>query len=133
MSPPPLTLRIHLKPSQPKKPVSNEAQPQRTLQEEEATRRRRPPGMSKEMRRERNRVTARESRDRKAAYVAQLESEVRMLSERVAQLEYDLTTRSIAASSYPSSFSFGFCDELAMAASSACSMLSPEQMGFFDP
>ena len=127
---PPIMLRIHLKPSQPKKPVSNEAQPQRILQEEEATRRRRPPGMSKELRRERNRITARESRDRKAAYVAQLESEVRMLSERVAQLEYDLTTRSTAAPSHPS---FGFCDELAMIASSACSMLSPEQMGFFDP
>ena len=47
------------------------------------------------MRRERNRITARQSRDRKAAYIMQLEMDVNRLNERVAQLEYDMTTRSI--------------------------------------
>jgi hypothetical protein len=67
--------------------------------------------MSKEMRRERNRITARESRDRKANYIVRLEAEVKRLNERVVQLEND---RGV----YP------FMD--------APMLLSPEQMGFFD-
>lgn len=66
--------------------------------------------MSKEMRRERNRITARESRDRKANYIVRLEAEVKRLNERVVQLENGV--------SYP------FMD--------APMLLSPEQMGFFD-
>jgi hypothetical protein len=45
--------------------------------------------MSKEMRRERNRITARESRERKATYILELEMEVRRLNERIARLEND--------------------------------------------
>jgi len=69
--------------------------------------------MSKETRRERNRITARESRERKAAYVVQLEAE--RLNDRVAQLEYDL------ARAAPNPFLYQ--DEL---------LMSPRQMGFFD-
>ena len=73
--------------------------------------------MSKETRRERNRITARESRERKAAYVVQLEADIQRLNDRVAQLEYDLSRTA------PNPFIYQ--DESAM-------LLSPEQMGFFD-
>lgn len=56
------------------------------------------------MRRERNRITARQSRDRKAAYIMQLEMDVNRLNERVAQLEYDMTTRSIMMTGTTSTF-----------------------------
>ena len=65
--------------------------------------------MSKEMRRERNRITARESRDRKAAYVTQLESEVQRLNERVAQLEYQVATTGGGNDTSSSSSSFHAC------------------------
>ena len=71
--------------------------------------------MSKETRRERNRITARESRERKAAYVVQLEADIQRLNARVAQLEYDL------ARAAPNPFLYQ--DEL---------LMSPRQMGFFD-
>ena len=84
--------------------------------------------MSKEMRRERNRITARESRDRKAAYIVQLEAEVRRLNEQVHQLEYDLsTTRS--ATGNPFIFPDDSHDTII---TSSSLLLSPEQMGFFD-
>jgi len=73
--------------------------------------------MSKETRKERNRITARESRERKAAYVVQIEVENQRLSDRVAQLEYDLSR----AAPNP----FIYQDESA-------TLLSPRQMGFFD-
>lgn len=82
--------------------------------------------MSKEMRRERNRITARESRDRKAAYIVQLEAEVKRLNERVAQLEYDLKSAT-------NPFVY-CCDESLLAMNPSSSLLlSPEHMGFFDP
>jgi hypothetical protein len=70
--------------------------------------------MSKEMRRERNRITARESRDRRASYIAHLETEIGRLNERVAQLEIEVT-RAGAATYMDGSM-----------------LLSPAQMGFFD-
>ena len=73
--------------------------------------------MSKETRRERNRITARESRERKAAYVVQLEADIQRLNDRVAQLECELSR----AAPNP----FLFHDESSL-------LLSPEQMGFFD-
>lgn len=75
----------------------------------------RPSGMSKEMRRERNRITARESRDRKAMYIVQLEAEVNRLNERVSKLENDISRNT----------SFIMMDDCPV-------LLNPEQMGFFD-
>ena len=72
--------------------------------------------MSKEMRRERNRITARESRDRKAMYITALEDEVRRLNDRVRQLEHSLTTSS----------SFIMVEDCGPV------QLNPEHMGFFD-
>ncbi len=80
--------------------------------------RKKPSGMSKEMRRARNRITARESRDRRAAYILQLENDVKQLNERVAQLESDL-----ARSNPTTSFMIDYSNPV---------LLSPEQMGFFD-
>jgi hypothetical protein len=70
------------------------------------------------MRRARNRITARESRDRRAAYILQLENDVKQLNERVAQLESDL-----ARSNPTTSFMIDYSNPV---------LLSPEQMGFFD-
>jgi hypothetical protein len=71
--------------------------------------------MSKEMRRERNRITARESRDRRANYIVQLEAQVKLLNERVAHLECEITRGATCPL---------FMDNPML--------LSPEQMGFFD-
>jgi hypothetical protein len=95
--------------------------------------------MSKEMRRERNRITARESRDRKAAYIVQLEAEVRQLNERIAQLEYDMAkggggSDHHANSTHNTFFSMYSADDTSMlSSSSSLLMASPEHMGFFDP
>ena len=75
--------------------------------------------MSKEMRRERNRITARESRDRKAAYIVQLEADVQRLNDRVAQLEYDLGNLTVNHNP------FTCMEDMPL-------LLSPDQMGFFD-
>ena len=62
---------------------------------------------------------AKESRERKAAYVLQLEDDVRRLTERIAQLEHELTRTA------PNPFFYQ--DE----SSHAALLLSPDQMGFF--
>jgi len=82
--------------------------------------RKKPSGTSKETRRERNRITAKESRERKATYVLQLEDDVRRLNERIVQLEYELTR------SAPNPFLLYQEDPAAVM------LLSPDQMGFFD-
>ncbi len=149
----PIVLRIHLKSSERPKAMSAPATSStRTTSSASCASskaactasfapRKRPSGMSKEMRRERNRITARESRDRKAAYVAQLETEVRRLNERVAQLEYDLATHSMSSTTttttlFSSCPSF-FCDDLG---GHTPHPHHPDQMittamigGFFDP
>ena len=92
----------------------------------------RPPGVSKDMRRERNRITARESRDRKAAYIAQLEMDVKRLNERVAQLEYDLTTRSLMNSNCNNHlFNSSFEEDQMLQSSSSLLQMSHQHMGFF--
>ena len=83
--------------------------------------RKKPSGTSKETRREKNRITAKESRERKAAYVLQLEEDVQRLNERIVQLENELTTRSA-----PNPFLLYQEDPAAVM------LLSPDQMGFFD-
>ena len=70
------------------------------------------------MRRERNRITARESRDRKALYIVKLEAEVGRLNERVAKLEHDIAY----------SRSFAMVEEDCFGPM----QLNPDQMGFFD-
>ena len=90
--------------------------------------------MSKEMRRERNRITARESRERKTAYIVQLESEVRQLNERIAQLEYDLAKGGVPNHHHNNNpFHSMYSTDDAMISSSSLLLSSPEHMGFFDP
>ncbi len=71
---------------------------------------------SKEKRRERNKITARESRDSKAAYVSQLEEDIKLLNERVSHLESELMHVA------PNPF-LNTSDTTTL-------MLSPDQMGF---
>ena len=122
---------------------------------EGSERRKKPSGISKDTRRERNRITARESRDRKAMYIVQLETDVMRLNERVAQLEFELllvtsagssdtTTTTTSANTTTTttmyncnSFSFLDAVDASTTMTSASSLLllgSPEtSMGFFDP
>ncbi len=126
----PLVLRIHLKSSdRPKgmsvqcglstKTTSNASCPSSTtVCNKSYDSRKKPSGTSKETRRERNRITARESRDRKAAYVSQLEEDIKRLNERVSQLESELIHVA------PNPFLY--------TSDTTTLMLSPDQMGFFD-
>ena len=170
----PIVLRIHLKSSDnPKKKEAMNAleisstkttssafcQSSKAVCCEGSERRKKPSGISKDTRRERNRITARESRDRKAMYIVQLETDVMRLNERVAQLEFELLLVTSSSSSSAGSSdtttttsanttttttmyncnSFSFLDavDASTTMTSASSLLllgSPEtSMGFFDP
>lgn len=167
----PIVLRIHLKSSDnPKKKEAMNAleisstkttssafcQSSKAVCCEGSERRKKPSGISKDTRRERNRITARESRDRKAMYIVQLETDVMRLNERVAQLEFELllvtssagssdtTTTTTSANTTTTttmyncnSFSFLDAVDASTTMTSASSLLllgSPEtSMGFFDP
>jgi hypothetical protein len=89
--------------------------------------------MSKEMRRERNRITARESRDRKATYIMQLEAEVKQLNERISQLEYDMAKGGGSDHTNHNTLYSMYSADDTMMISSSLLMASPEHMGFFDP
>jgi hypothetical protein len=61
----------------------------------------------------------------------QLESEVKQLNERIAQLEYDLAKGGVPNTNpFHSMYS---ADDAMLISSSSLLLASPEHMGFFDP
>ena len=95
-------------------------------------------GMSKETRRERNRITAKESRDRKVKYIAELENSLHQAKDRIAQLEYeasgicpikreDIIQQQVQQQQTPDIFFIHTSQ-----GSGYYQQLNPEQMGFFD-
>jgi hypothetical protein len=62
----------------------------------------------------------------------QLESEVKQLNERIAQLEYDLANGGVPNTN-PFHHSMYSADDAMLISSSSLLMASPEHMGFFDP
>ena len=91
-------------------------------------------GMTKETRRERNRITAKESRERKEKYITELEKSLQQAKERIAQLEYEasgicpIKSEDILRQQQQQAAS----DIFFIHTSQGYQQLNPEQMGFFD-
>ena len=89
--------------------------------------------MSKETRRERNRITAKESRERKVKHIAELEEDLKHAKERVAQLEYEASgICPIKSDDIIRQQQQAASDVFFIHTSQGYQQLNPEQMGFFD-
>ena len=90
--------------------------------------------MSKETRKERNRVTAKESRERKVKYITELEQNLQQAKERIAHLEYEasgicpIKSEDLIRQQQQQAAS----DVFFIHTSQGYQHLNPEQMGFFD-